>query len=82
MAQVVSQADAFDQVFVSSQGACQRTANLSDLQGMCQARAIIITFIVDKNLGLIFQAPECGCVQNTVAVALETGAVIAGSSSA
>jgi hypothetical protein len=71
MAQVVSQADRFSQVFVDAQGFCQSASDLSDLKGMGQPCAKIIAFVIDEHLGLVLQAPE-GCrVQDAVPVALE-----------
>jgi len=43
---------------------------------MRQARAVIIAFVVDKNLGLVFQAAEGGGVQNAFPVPLETSAEV------
>ena len=73
--QVMRQADGFDQVFVGTQGARDRASDLGDFQGVRQAGAVVIAFIVDENLGLIFQAAEGSGVQDAVAVALEGGAV-------
>ncbi len=42
---------------------------------MGQPGAVIIAFVSDKYLGLIFQPPEGGGVQNPVAIALESGAI-------
>ena len=73
--QVVRQADGFDQVLVGAQGAGDGAPNLGYFQGVGQAGAVVVAFIVDEYLGLVFQAAEGGGVQDAVAVALEGGAV-------
>ena len=70
------EADGFNQVFVSAEGACQSPPDLGNLQRMRQARAEIIAFEVDKNLRLIFQSAKCRGVQNAVTVALKGCAVV------
>ncbi len=76
MSQVVRQADRLDQVLVAAQGAGDGAADLGDLQGVGQAGAEVVAFVVDEDLGLVFQAPEGRGVQDPVPVALERGAVL------
>ena len=59
VSQVVRQADRFHKVFIRPQGAGDGAANLSDFQGMCQASTIVVAFVIDEHLGLIFQTAEC-----------------------
>ena len=74
MAQVVGQADGFDQVFVGAQGDGDGAPDLGHFQGVGQAGAVVIALVVDEHLGFVFQAAEGGGVQDAVAVALEGGA--------
>ncbi len=76
MSQVMRQADRLHKVFVAAQGAGQRPADLGDFQGMGETGAEVIAFVVDEDLGLVFQAAEGGGVQDPVPVALERGAVL------
>ena len=73
--QVMRQADRFYQVFVGAQGAGDGPPNLGHFQGMGQAGAVIIPFVVEENLGLIFQAAEGGGMQDPVPVALKDRAI-------
>ena len=73
--QIVREADRFDQVLVAAQGAGQRPADLGNFQGVGEAGAEVVAFVVDEDLGLVFQPAEGGGVQDAVAVALEGGAV-------
>ena len=74
--QVVRQADALHQVFVGAQGAGDGAGDLRDLQGMRQAGAVIIALVIDEDLRLVLQAAESRGVQDAVAVALESRAVL------
>ena len=74
--QIVRQTDRFDQIFVGAQRTGDGTTDLGDFKRVRQARAVIIAFGIDENLGLIFKPSESGRVQNTVAVALKASAQI------
>ena len=76
MTQVVRQADGLDQVFIGAQRPGDGAADLGHFQGVGQAGAVVIAFVVDEDLGLVFQAAEGGGMQDAVAVALEAGAVV------
>ncbi len=75
MAQVVRQADGLDQVLVGPQGPGERPPDLGDLQRVRQAGAVVVAFVVDEDLGLVFQTAEGGGVQDAIAVALEDGPI-------
>src|SRR5687768_220970 len=71
--QVVSKGNGFDQVFVEAQVARNGTADLRDLQAVRQAGAEKITFMIDKNLGFIFESTE-GCrMYDAIPITLERG---------
>ena len=76
MAQVVRQTDRFGEIFVTAQSARQGPADLCNLDAVGQAIAIMVTLGIDKDLSLVFQAPESCRMNNTVAVALVDGAII------
>ncbi len=71
VAEIVSQRNGLGQIFVSAQVAGNRTGNLGDFKAVRQACAEQIAFMIDKNLGLVFEAPKGSGVNNTVAVALK-----------
>jgi hypothetical protein len=75
MAQVVGQADGLHQVLIRAEGAGNGTAHLGHLQRMGQAGPEIVTLVIEEHLGLVFQPPEGGGMQDSVAVSLEGGAV-------
>jgi hypothetical protein len=43
---------------------------------MGEASAIIISLVIDEDLGLIFQAPESGGMQDAIPVTLECRAIL------
>ena len=42
---------------------------------MGQPRAVIVPFVINKNLGFVFEAAESGRVNDTVAIPLKPGSV-------
>ena len=75
VAQIVRQCDRLDQVLVEPQRARHGPRDLRDLQGVGQARAVVIAFVIDEDLRLVFQPPERGAVNDAVAIALIGGPV-------
>jgi hypothetical protein len=74
--EIVTQANGLGEVFVHSQCSGQGPPDLGHLQGVGQARAVIVTLRHDKDLGLVLEPAEgCG-VDNPVPVALEGGAIV------
>ena len=71
LAQVVTQHNGLDQIFIAAQGTRNRASNLGHLQRVGEPRAIIIAFVIDKNLRFIFETSESGCMQDTVSVTLK-----------
>ena len=47
-----------------------------DFEGVGEARAIVVAFVVDEDLGLVFEPAEGGRVDDAVAVALVGAAVV------
>jgi len=73
--QIVCKTNRFDEIFVPAQGARKCPADLGNLQCVREAGPEIIPFVVDEDLGLVFQTPKSGCVQDAVAVALKRSAI-------
>ena len=73
--QVVRQADGLDQILVAAQGAGDGATDLRDFDGVRETGAIVIAFVVDEDLRLVFQAAEGGGVNDAVAVTLEGGTI-------
>ena len=71
VSKVMGQRQAFGQVFVEAQLAGDGARNLRHLQTVRQPRAIMVAFVVNKNLRLVSQTAEgCG-MQDAVAIALK-----------
>ncbi len=70
VAQVVCQADGFDQVFISPRVRPTLAAHLRHFQRVRQARAKQVALMVYEHLGFIDQAAESAAVHDAVAVAL------------
>ena len=71
MAEVVRQRQRLGQILVEAQGAAMDRAICATSMAMGQARAVVIAFVRDEDLGLVLQAPERGGMDDAVAVALE-----------
>ena len=71
VAQVMRQRNRLNQVFIEAQRAGDGAAQLRHLQGVRQARAEQVAFMVEEHLRLVNQPAESGGVDNAVAVSLE-----------
>ena len=71
MPQIVRQRNGLDQFLVEAQRPGNRARDLRNLQGMGQPRAKQIAFMVDKDLGLVDQAPKGAGVDDAIAIALK-----------
>ena len=58
VAEVVRERQSLRQVLVEPEGPRQRPGDLGDLKGMGQPGAVVITLVVEEDLGLVKQAPE------------------------
>ena len=77
MSEVVSESDRLGQVLIQAQSTRQRTRDLGNLKGMCQASAVMVASGGKKDLCFIHQAAERLAMDDAVAVALIFGTVIA-----
>src|SRR3954453_7714912 len=71
MAKVVGEAQRLGQILVDPQCACDRPADLCDLDAVGQPDPEVITVGGDEDLGLVTQPAERDRVNDAVAVALE-----------
>src|SRR5690606_14904714 len=71
VAQIMSQRDRFDQVFVQTQIAGNSPRQLGHFQTMRQSCSKQITFVVNENLGFVFQQAKGIAVNDPVAVPLK-----------
>jgi hypothetical protein len=74
VAEVMGERQRLGQVLVEPERAGQRPRDLRDLQGVGQARSVMITLIIQKYLGFLLQPAKGGGMDDAVAVALEGGA--------
>jgi hypothetical protein len=74
VAEVVRQRHRFHQVFVQVQQAGDGAGDLRHFEAVGEAGAKQVAFVVDEHLGLVFQPPERGGMNDAVTVALEFGA--------
>jgi len=77
VAQIVGKGKGFGQFFVQTQSSRARLSNLSHLQGMGQTGTIIVTLVIDEDLGLILQPAKGRAVDDTVAIPFKGGTVVA-----
>src|SRR6185503_6092457 len=71
VAQIVRETNGLHQIFVAAQSTRERSSNLSNFEGMREARPKVIAFVVDEDLGLIFEAPKTCCVKDSIPVPLK-----------
>src|SRR5688572_11180092 len=71
VAEIVRETDGFHQIFVAAQSPRERPSDLGNFEGMGEARPKVIAFVVDEDLGLIFEAPKARGVQDSIPVPLK-----------
>jgi hypothetical protein len=76
MSEIMGQGQGFNQVFIEPQTPGYATTNLCNFERMGQAGAVVISFMIDKDLGFVFEAPEGGTMDNPVAITFIGGAII------
>ena len=64
-----------DQVFVPAQGARQRPADLRNFKRVGETGPKVVAFVVDEDLGLVFEPPKCCGVQDAVPIPLKGGTI-------
>jgi len=58
MAQVMGKRDRFGEVLVEAQAPREGARNLGSLECMGQTVPVMVSFMVDEDLGLVLEAPE------------------------
>ena len=71
MAEIVSERQRLGKIFVEAECARQRAGDLRDFERMREPRTVVVAFVIDEHLRLVGQPPECGGVDDPVAVAAE-----------
>jgi len=74
VAEIVRESHGFGKVVVDSQRPRDGSCQLGHFDGMRQAGAEEVAFMIDENLGLVFQPSKRGRVDDPVPVALELAA--------
>ncbi len=74
VAEVVGERHGLREILVEGERARRGAGDLGDLEGVGQAGAEVVAFVVDEHLGLVLEAAEGGAVDDPVAVALERAA--------
>ena len=70
VAEIVGQRQRLRQILVEAQGAGDGAGDLADLDGVCQARAVVVALVGHEDLGLVGQPAEGRGMDDAVAVAL------------
>jgi len=70
VAQVVSQGDRLNQIFIEPQASPHGAPQLGHFQGMCEPRAKQIPLMVHEDLSLVDQTTKRRAVDDAIAVAL------------
>ena len=73
--QVVAQCQNLAEVLVEAEHPGDRAGDLRRLHAVRQARAVVITLVIDEHLRFVFEPAERRGVNDTVPVALKAGAV-------
>ena len=77
VAQVVAQRDGLGQILIEPQRAGYGPGDARDLEGVGQAGAVVVALRLQKDLGLVLEAPEGLAMGYAIHVALEAGAYLA-----
>jgi hypothetical protein len=71
MAEIVGESAGLREILLEAERAREGPRNLGDLKGMGEAGAIVVAFVIDKDLGLVGEPPKCRGMDNAVAIAAE-----------
>ena len=76
MAEIMAQGDGLDEVLVQPKCLAEGTGDLTDLQGMGEARTVVVSLRCDEDLRFMLEAAEGLTVDDAVTITLETRAYI------
>ncbi|GGB54325.1 hypothetical protein GCM10011316_27980 [Roseibium aquae] len=71
VAKIMRKGEAFGQILIETQGPGKGPSDLRNFDGMGKPGAEVVAFMIDEDLGLVFQPPECGGMNDPVAIPLE-----------
>jgi hypothetical protein len=69
MAEIVGKRERLGEILVEAQRAGKRPGNLRHFEAVGEARTIVISFMINEDLGLVVEPPEGRGMEDTVAVA-------------
>ena len=69
MAEIVGKRERLGEILIDAQRAGERAGDLRHFEAVGQARAVVIAFVIDEDLGLVVEPPERRRMQDAVAVA-------------
>src|SRR3989338_8473485 len=72
---IVGEGNCFRKIFIELKCSTNGSRNLCDFKCMGESRAIVITFMIDENLSLIFKPTKSLAMNNSIAIALKCGAI-------
>ena len=76
MAEIMAEGDGLDEVLVQAKCLAEGTGNLADLQGVREARTVVVSLRCDEDLRFMLEAAEGLTVDDTVTITLEARAYV------
>src|SRR3989338_5493983 len=73
--EIMRQRNRLHKIAVKAQRFCDRARDLAGLKRMRKPRAVIIAFVIDKNLSFIFQPAKRRAVHDAITISLESRTV-------
>ena len=74
MTNVMSQRDGFNEVFVESERAADRSRHLCNFQRVSESSPVVIALRIDEHLGLVLESTKALGVQDSIPITLVNGA--------
>jgi hypothetical protein len=71
MAEIVAEGRSFNEVFVQTDGASYGTRQLSDLEGVGESGARVVSDVGHEDLGLVLEPTEGAGVEDPITISLE-----------
>jgi hypothetical protein len=72
----MSKGKGLGKLLIQPQATRNRLADLGNFERVGKAGPVIISLMIDENLGLVLKTPESGRVDNSVSVAFESGPIV------
>jgi hypothetical protein len=72
MAEIVRERQRLGQILIEAERTGERASDLGDLEGVGQPSAEVIALVKDEDLSLVREPPECGRMDDAIAVAAES----------